>query len=111
MPSDSSEPRLLDIIEAIELITQDTAGVTLDAFKADTRKRRMIERCIEIISEATRHLDDELKARHPLIPWRKIAGIGNVLRHEYERIAPDIIWRVATQELAALEKVCRDELA
>ena len=54
----SAEPRLVDIIEAIELITQDMAGVTLDAFEADTRKRRMVERCIEIISEATRHLSD-----------------------------------------------------
>ena len=42
----SAEPRLLDIIENIELITQDMAGVTLDAFEADTRKRRMVERCI-----------------------------------------------------------------
>ena len=107
----SAEPRLLDIIENIELITQDMAGVTLDAFEADTRKRRMVERCIEIISEASRHLSDGLKARHPMIPWRKVAGIGNVLRHEYERVAPDIIWHVINDDLPALDKACRDELA
>ena len=107
----SAEPRLLDIIENIELITQDMAGVTLDAFEADTRKRRTVERCIEIISEASRHLSDGLKARHPMIPWRKVAGIGNVLRHEYERVAPDIIWHVVNDDLPALDKACRDELA
>jgi uncharacterized protein with HEPN domain len=56
------------------------AGVTLRAFEPDRRKRWLVERGIEIISEASRHLPDELKARHPEIPWPKVAGIGNVLR-------------------------------
>jgi len=53
------------------------AGVTLEAFEPDKRKRWLVERGIEIISEASRHLSDELKARHPQIPWPKVAGIGN----------------------------------
>jgi len=88
-----------------------TSSVTLNAFEADARKRRMVERCVEIISEASRHLSDGLKARHPMIPWRKVAGIGNVLRHEYERVAPDIIWHVVNDDLLPLDKACRDELA
>jgi uncharacterized protein with HEPN domain len=68
-------------------------------------------RGLEIVSEASRHLDAELKARHPEIPWPKVAGIGNVLRHDYERIAPDVIWRLAQTDLPVLEKVCRMELA
>ena len=77
----------------------------------DKRKRWLIERGIEIISEASRHLSDELKARHPEIPWSKVAGIGNVLRHEYERIAHDVLWRVVRDDLPPLEKTCREELA
>jgi uncharacterized protein with HEPN domain len=49
-----------------------------------------------------------LKARHPEIAWAKVAGIGSVLRHDYERIAPDVIWKLAT-DLLTLEVVCRDE--
>ena len=75
-------PRLTDIVEAIELIRSEMAGVTLQAFEPDKRKRWLVERGIEIISEASRHLSNELKARHPEIPWPKVAGIGNVLRHE-----------------------------
>ena len=67
------------------------AGVTLRSFEPDRRKRWLVERGIEIISEASRRLPDELKARHPEIPWSKVAGIGNVLRHEYERIAYDVL--------------------
>ena len=66
---------------------------------------------LEIVSEASRHLSDELKARHPEIPWSKVAGIGNVLRHEYERIASDVLWRVAQDDLPLLDEVCREELA
>jgi uncharacterized protein with HEPN domain len=40
-----------------------------------------------------------------------VAGIGNVLRHEYESIAPEVLWSVAHNDLSALETVCRDELA
>ena len=77
------------IIEAIELIRSEMAGVTLEAFEPDRRKRWLVERGVEIISEASRHLGDELKARYPGIPWPKVAGIGNVLRHEYEHVAHD----------------------
>jgi uncharacterized protein with HEPN domain len=85
MAAPSSIARLTDIIEAVELIRAEMAGVTLQNLEFDKRKRWLIERGIEVISEASRHLNDELKARHPQIPWWKVAGIGSVLRHEYER--------------------------
>jgi uncharacterized protein with HEPN domain len=57
-----------------------------------------------------RRLADELKARHPEIPWQKVAGIGNLLRHDYESIAAPVIWKSAQADLPALQKVCREEL-
>jgi len=51
-----------------------------------------------------------MKARHPEIPWQKVAAIGNVLRHNYENIAAPVIWKLAQTDLSALEKVCRIEL-
>jgi uncharacterized protein with HEPN domain len=111
MGEPSPVPRLTDIIEAVELIRSEMAGVTLKAFEPDKRKRWLVERGVEIISEASRHLPDELKARHPEIPWPKVAGIGNVLRHDYERVAHDVLWHVVRDDLPLLEKVCREELA
>jgi uncharacterized protein with HEPN domain len=104
-------PRLTDIIEAIERIQRTIADVTLDAFEADWQKRWLVERGVEIVSEASRHLDSDLKSRHPEIPWPKVAGIGNVLRHDYERIAPDVMWKLVQIDLPVLEKACREELA
>ena len=76
-------PRLADIIEAIERIRRVLDGVTLEAFEQNWEKRWLVERGIEIISEASRHLTDDIKERRPEIPWPKVAGIGNVLRHAY----------------------------
>jgi len=111
MTQSSPVPRLTDIIEAIELIRSEMAGVTLAAFEPDRRKRWLVERGIEIISEASRHLGEEQKARHTEIPWSKVAGIGNVLRHEYEDVAYDVLWHVVRDDLPPLEQACREELA
>jgi uncharacterized protein with HEPN domain len=104
-------PRLTDIIEAIERVNGVLAGVSLDAFENDWQRQWIVERGVEIISEASRHLADDLKARNPEIPWQKVAGIGNVLRHDYERIAAPVLWKLVQADLPALDKVCRSELA
>ena len=103
-------PRLADIVEAIERIRHVLDGVPLETFEQDWEKRWLVERGIEVISEASRHLTEDIKARQAQIPWSKVAGIGNVLRHVYDRIAPDVLWKLARDDLPALEKVCREEL-
>jgi DNA-binding XRE family transcriptional regulator len=50
-----------------------------------------ITRCLEIISEATRRLSPETKARHPDIPWRKMSASGNIYRHDYEDVAHRLV--------------------
>jgi uncharacterized protein with HEPN domain len=71
----------------------------------------LVERGVEILSKASRHLAENLKARHPNIPWRKVAGIGNVLRHNYENIAATLLWSLVHNVLLPLDQVCRKELA
>ena len=103
-------PRLADIVEAIERIQHVLGNVTLDAFEAHWEKRWLVERGVEVISEASRHLRAEVKARHSQIYWAKVAGIGKVLRHAYDYVAPDVLWKLARDDPPALEAVCRVEL-
>jgi uncharacterized protein with HEPN domain len=103
-------PRLADIVEAIERIRFILNGVSLEAFEQDWEKRWLVERGIEILSEASRHLPDDLKMRRPNIPWSKVAGIGNILRHDYSHIAPDVLWKLTQDDLPILYDVCRKEL-
>ena len=111
MASHPALARLTDIIQAIELVRTELAEVTLPAFAADIRKRWLVERGVEIVSEASRHLPSEVKARHPAIPWAKVAGIGSVLRHDYQQVAYDILWHVVHHDLPELHAVCLVELA
>ena len=67
-------------------------------------------RCLEIISEASRRLPDDLKARHPAIAWKDVAGAGNIYRHDYEDVAAQHVWD-AVQIDFPLRVVIERELA
>lgn len=93
--------RLLDILDAIRGIDETLGGLTFDTYQSVWHLRRATERGIEIISEASRHIPTELKQRYPAIPWSEIAGIGNVLRHDYQRVADEIVWNVTQRHFEA----------
>lgn len=85
--------RLQHILDAIEAIEHDTTGKTLDDCLADRMLRDAVERSFERVSEASRHIPSSFEALHPDVPWRQIAALGNVLRHEYDAIEDQVILR------------------
>jgi len=97
-------PRLYleHIKEAVATIERYCHGRQRQDLDREPMLRHAIERNIEIISEASRRLPDTMKARHPEVPWRDIAAIGNILRHEYPAINREIIWRIATEDIRPL---------
>jgi uncharacterized protein with HEPN domain len=103
--------RLANMIEAMERIRSVISRISLDEFEQHWEHQWLVQRDVLIKSEASRHLEADVKARHPEIPWSKVAGMGSVLRHDYERIAADVVWKPATVDLPILEAACRDELA
>lgn len=103
--------RLLDMVEAAERIRAVLGHASIEELESDWQRQWLLERGIEIISEASRYLPEDMKARHSSIPWTKVAGIGNVLRHGYESVAAPILWKLVREDLAALERACRTELA
>jgi uncharacterized protein with HEPN domain len=78
--------RLRHILDAIARVETLTAGKDLKAYLADWMMRDAVERNLERVSEASRHIPAALKAHHPSIRWRAIAGLGNVLRHDYPKV-------------------------
>jgi uncharacterized protein with HEPN domain len=79
----------------------------LEEFAASWRMRWLVQRGIEIISEASRAIPDYLIDMRPEIPWRKVRGIGNVLRHDYEGLSDRVIWNVVIDELPHLKSAMR----
>jgi uncharacterized protein with HEPN domain len=101
--------RLDDIIEAGQRVQAIAAERSDAELEADWQAVWLMQRGIEIISEASRHLPVDLKAQHPEIPWRKVADIGNVLRHGYEVVSAPLLAKLAREDLADLLAVCRSE--
>jgi uncharacterized protein with HEPN domain len=102
--------RLNDIIRAIDGAETTIEGVRFETFQDVYHMPRTVERAIEIISEASRHIPQELKDQYPDIPWQQIAGIGNVLRHDYEVVDDHITWDVAKAHFPPLKAVIVDML-
>lgn len=110
MPSKSVEAALRDIHYHIELATHFVIGFDSAAFKDDVRTLYAVTRCLEIISEASRRIPDDVKARHPSINWKSIAGAGNIYRHDYEDVAAEIVWDTVARALPPLRAVIEVEL-
>ncbi|HUY95249.1 MAG TPA: DUF86 domain-containing protein [Terracidiphilus sp.] len=109
MRSDTADV-LADIAEHIELAMQFPSGLNYDAFQSNTRTLYAVTRCLEIISEASRRLPEDVMARHPQIPWRNIAGAGNVYRHDYEDVAARLVWETVQSALPPLQAVIAEEI-
>jgi uncharacterized protein with HEPN domain len=91
--------RLTDMREALIGISTLLEDSSYDVFVANWGMQRAVERGLEIISEASRHIPDENKASAPEIPWQQIAAIGNLLRHEYQRVEASLIWNIVVEHL------------
>ena len=70
-----------DLVCQIARIREAMGERTLAEYSESWPVRYVVERAVEIISEASRRLPESVKERRPEIPWRKIAGVGNVLSH------------------------------
>jgi uncharacterized protein with HEPN domain len=111
MRSDPATTALRDILRHIDLANDFVAGFDRAAFDGDVRTIYAVTRCLEIVSEASRRLPDELKARHPAIAWKQMAGAGNVYRHDYEDVAARYVWDTVQLALPPLRMVIERELA
>lgn len=94
--------RLQHILDNIDGVLEITAGLQVDTILDSFMLLRATERAFQIISEATKELPADLRATEPDIPWRNIIGIGNLLRHEYYRIDPNVLAAILRHELPML---------
>ena len=93
----------MDIREEIAGIRSVTAGQNANEFAASWVTKRAVEHALLIIAEAARHIPAHMEESRPEVPWQKIHVLGNMLRHEYRRIDPDILWSIVTDHLGDLD--------
>ena len=109
----SVDQRLQDILDGTDRIDGYLRGCDLKGFAKDRLLRDAVERNIEIISEASRHVPQMMREAQPTIPWNEIAGVENILRHGYDVVDTEVIWNTIQYDLgplrAAVEKKTRSD--
>ncbi|MBI3996604.1 MAG: DUF86 domain-containing protein [Candidatus Omnitrophica bacterium] len=109
--SRDSKVYLEDILEAIRKIRSFTQGLSLAALSQDAKTLDAVIRNLEVIGEAVKRLPEPVKQQQPQIEWRKIAGLRDILIHEYFGVNVEVVWDVVEQKLPALEKAVQQLLA
>jgi uncharacterized protein with HEPN domain len=93
---------LIDIANAIKRILRYADGIDKVQLEINDEKLSAILYQITIIGEATKRISQNFRSQHPVIPWREMAGIRDVIVHEYDQLDLDIIWDAIENKLPEL---------
>lgn len=93
-----------DILESIEKIEGYTRNMSYEEFKKTPVVVDAVLRNLEIIGEAVKRLPIDVKRKHSEIEWKKVAGVRDILIHEYFGINLMIVWDIIVNKLPELKK-------
>ena len=100
-----NDASLLDIVRSGQLILQFAQGFDRKQLDLDLRTQSAILYQIAIMGEATKRLSREFREHHPEVPWEDIAGMRDIVAHQYDRIDLDIVWQVIQRNIPELLSV------
>lgn len=94
--------RLQDILDAIEKIVKHTPQERRQFDENELVQVWMVHH-LQVIGEAVRSLDPAFRQRHPQVPWREIAGMRNILVHDYGRVNLNTVWETVSTQIPTLK--------
>ncbi|MBY0434586.1 MAG: DUF86 domain-containing protein [Cyclobacteriaceae bacterium] len=92
-----------DIIESIQRIEEYTSNLTEAQFEASLEKQDAVFRRLEIIGEAVKNIPKETRSKFPNVPWQHIAGLRDVITHNYFGLIPKRIWNIIKNDIPSLK--------
>ena len=100
----SFEPRdyLRHILVEADYLIGRSEGLSFESFSSDETLRRAFVRSLEIIGEATKKVPDDFRAAYPAVEWRAMAGMRDVLIHDYFGVDFELVWDVVRNRVPEL---------
>ena len=87
------------ILESMAAIDSHVQGLSYEQFTHDIKTQDAVMRRFEIIGEAVKNIPDNIKTEHPEIQWKQIAGLRDILIHQYFGIDLQLVWRALTEKI------------
>lgn len=98
---------LEDILEAIRKIRDYTSGLSCKDLESNEQVFDAVNRNLEIVGEAVKNIPEDIRSRQPDVEWKKIAGLRDILIHQYFGIDTEIIWDIVQNKIPVLEQQIR----
>ena len=95
---------LNDINDSIIDISNFIANMTFEEFESDKKTQYAVVHCLEVIGEAVKKIPTDLRNQYPHIPWKEIAGMRDVIIHQYFSIDLDLLWETISKDILDFEK-------
>lgn len=97
------------ILRLIDRVAQTVARETAESFRASDDAVDAVAYRLGMIGEHCKRLPDEVRERHPDLPWRAMVGLRNIVAHSYDTVSAAIVWRTAREELAPVRAMAESE--
>jgi uncharacterized protein with HEPN domain len=98
---------LKDIVSAMDSIDEFVSGLTIEEIRKDDKTASAVIRKFEVIGEATKHIPETLRRKHPEVPWKSMSGMRDRLVHAYFGVDYKLVWDAIKTEIPSLKPKLR----